>query len=391
MFDTITFQRKEMALQALLEITKAINANLTEVALYRIYHFTLRGNLNVPKMVLFVSEDNIWTCKVAFGTKNKPENTIFEEELLAEFEHSLPILHNQKEIAHVFISTSEEIDISFVETLTNILIVAIENRKLARQQLLQEGMKKEMEIARHVQTLLFPKKLPKTDKLYIDAYYQPHSSVGGDYYDYIKLNDTRFLICIADVSGKGMAAALMMANFQASLRTLTRQTDDLKKIVEELNFSVYDNARGENFITFFMAIYDNTEKQLSYINAGHNPPYLINKNIHNNQQKENNLDFERLEIGCTVLGFFTPLPFLEIGVCSGLEQFFLFSFTDGLPETFNNKEELFDEIGIEAFIRNNKNLNPIEFHQKIIKEVNEFRGKIPFSDDITLFSCVVNN
>ncbi len=390
MFDTITFQRKEMALQALLEITKAINANLTEVALYRIYHFTLRGNLNVPKMVLFVSEDNIWSCKVAFGTKNKPENTVFEEELLAEFEHSLPILHNQKEIAHVFISTSEEIDISFVETLTNILIVAIENRKLARQQLLQEGIKKEMEIARHVQTLLFPKKLPKTDKLYIDAYYQPHSSVGGDYYDYIKLNDTRFLICIADVSGKGMAAALMMANFQASLRTLTRQTDDLKKIVEELNFSVYDNARGENFITFFMAIYDSTEKQLSYINAGHNPPYLINKNTQNNQQKENNLDFERLEIGCTVLGFFTPLPFLEIGVCSDLEQFFLFSFTDGLPETFNNKEELFDEIGIEDFIRNNKNLNPIEFHEKIIKEVNEFRGKIPFSDDITLFSCVVN-
>ncbi len=391
MFDTITFQRKEMALQALLEITKAINANLTEVALYRIYHFTLRGNLNVPKMVLFVSEDNIWSCKVAFGIKNKPENTVFEEELLAEFEHSLPILHNQKEIAHVFISTSEEIDISFVETLTNILIVAIENRKLARQQLLQEGIKKEMEIARHVQTLLFPKKLPKNDKLYIDAYYQPHSSVGGDYYDYIKLNDTRFLICIADVSGKGMAAALMMANFQASLRTLTRQTDDLKKIVEELNFSVYDNARGENFITFFMAIYDSTEKQLSYINAGHNPPYLINKNTENNQQKENNLDFERLEIGCTVLGFFTPLPFLEIGVCSDLEQFFLFSFTDGLPETFNNKEELFDEIGIEDFIRNNKNLNPIEFHEKIIKEVNEFRGKIPFSDDITLFSCVVNN
>ena len=107
--------------------------------------------------------------------------------------------------------------IKFIQALSNIIIVAIENKKLVRKQLPQESFRKEFEIASDVQQFLFPDKLPNTDLLKIEASYFPHDMVGGDYYDYIPINKNQFLICVADVSGKGIPAALMMSNFQASL------------------------------------------------------------------------------------------------------------------------------------------------------------------------------
>src|SRR5690606_33837514 len=145
---------------------------------------------------------------------------------------------------------------SFVQTFTSIIVVAIENKKLARKELEQEVFRKELEIAREVQSMLFPKELPDTDKVRAFASYLPHHTIGGDYYDYIQQDENNFLVCIADVSGKGIPASLLMSNFQASLRTLVRQTNDLKQIVNELNFVIKANAKGERFITFFVAAFD---------------------------------------------------------------------------------------------------------------------------------------
>ena len=134
----------------------------------------------------------------------------------------------------------------FIQALSNIIIVAIENKKLANKQLAQEAFRKELEIASDVQQFLFPESLPNTDILKVEASYLPHDIVGGDYYDYIPINKNQFLICIADVSGKGIAAALMMSNFQASLRTLCfSQTPNLTDIIEALNFQVLENTKGE--------------------------------------------------------------------------------------------------------------------------------------------------
>src|SRR5690606_29458738 len=111
----------------------------------------------------------------------------------------------------------DEDGLRFIQALSNIIIVAIENKKLAAKQLAQEAFRKELEIASDVQQYLFPESLPNTDILKVEASYLPHDIVGGDYYDYIPINKDQFLICIADVSGKGIGAALMMSNFQASL------------------------------------------------------------------------------------------------------------------------------------------------------------------------------
>ena len=398
------FEIKELELNALLEITQAINSNLSEESLYKIYNFTLRSNLNIQKLALFVLDDE-WNCKVSFGTKKHFSKshllpafkTIQDITHLREFDECdftvfdivIPVAHKGNTLALVFVGGLETNDpayqdedgIKFIQALSNIIIVAIENKKLVRKQLQQESFRKELEIASDVQQFLFPSKLPNTDRLKIEASYLPHDIVGGDYYDYIPINKNQFLICVADVSGKGISAALMMSNFQASLRTLLRQTPNLTDIIEALNFQVLENTKGEKFITFFAAIYDIRLKTMVYVNAGHNPPLLLDK--------KNGIRL--LEDGSTVLGAMHPLPFLNEGFITGLEDFLLFLYTDGLTETMSESE---NEYGVDRLLEYfgdkttySKDLKTI--HQDIIVALDTFKGRNGYHDDITILSCRV--
>jgi phosphoserine phosphatase RsbU/P len=398
------FEIKELELNALLEITQAINSNLPEESLYKIYNFTLRSNLNIRKMALFVLDDE-WNCKVSFGTDNHFHKTTllpqlktiqdithlkeFEKCDFTEFDMVIPVTHKSQTLALVFVGGLDRNDpryetedgIRFIQALSNIIIVAIENKKLARKQLQQEAFRKELEIASDVQQFLFPERLPNTPTLKMEASYLPHDRVGGDYYDYVPINKNQFLICIADVSGKGIPAALMMSNFQASLRTLLRQTPNLTDIVEALNFQVLENTKGEKFITCFAAIYDIRLKTMVYVNAGHNPPILWRKKA----------GFQLLEEGCTVLGAMHPLPFLNEGFVTDLDEFFLFCYTDGVTETINEQGEEFGlEKVMEYFKRDNiyqRDLKSI--HQDIILALDAFKGKNGYHDDITMLTCRV--
>jgi sigma-B regulation protein RsbU (phosphoserine phosphatase) len=394
------YDLKELELNSLLEITQAINDNLPEEVLYKIYGFTIRGNLNIKKLALYVLDDH-WECKVNFGTEIKFSDQPLDERLLNyqkiqalsklgnspffEFQKIIPIAHKDKKLAIVFISGYEEkqdqeINTNFIQALSNIIIVAIENKKLARKQIEQEMIKRELEIASNVQQFLFPKKLPYSEAIKIDSFYKPHHSIGGDYYDYIEISANQVLFCVADVSGKGIPAALLMSNFQAALRTLSRQTTLLQDIVTELNHQVMSNAEGQHFITFFGAIYDKKNKRLKYVNSGHNPPILARKNH----------EIELLTVGSTVLGAFKELPFLNIGIIEDLEEFLFCGFTDGLTEITNSKNEEFGEDEIIKVVKNNIDQDPIELNSMIIKEMEEFKGENSFKDDITLFTCKID-
>jgi len=395
---TIESNLKELELNALLEVTEAINNNLSEESLYKIYHFTLLANLKVKKLALFVESNEEWNCKVFFGVTQEVIKSIpveqFEEEVkvkalrgaeCGDFDHIIPVLHKNELLALVFVGDIAETTAgfsgksatTFLEALTNIILVAIENKKLARQQLEQEAFKKELEIAKQVQNYLFPKNLPSTDQFEVAAYYQPHHNVGGDYYDYIAIDEDQFLLCIADVSGKGVPAALMMSNFQASLHTLVRQTNDLTTIVSELNHQIKFSGNGEIFITFFVAIYSKSENTLRYVNCGHNPPLL---------QVNGNEDIE-LTIGTTVLGMFEPLPFKDMGLIENLESFYLFCYTDGLNEAINMAEEEFGEDRIMKGIKSVENSRPGELNHAMMEAVNEFRQGQDYRDDVTLLSA----
>lgn len=395
------YNLKELELNALLEITQAINNNLPESSLYKIYDFTLRANLNIKRLALYVLGEK-WECKVNYGTEmdcftteldteftkntfitpiNKGRGDVFDE-----FDCVVPISHKSSILALVFVGDLEEEDedarkssMRFIQALSNIIIVAIENKKLARQQLEQEALRKELEIASDVQQFLFPESLPYGLRLKIEASYLPHDRVGGDYYDYIPINKNQFLICIADVSGKGIPAALMMSNFQASLRTLVRQTPNLKEIIEELNYHVLENAKGEKFITCFLGIYDHQLKTLVYVNSGHNPPLLVDRKG----------EIQLLEEGSTVLGALHPLPFINEGFITDLDDFLLFCYTDGVTETEN---EGGDEFGLQKlldYFSKNRNKDLKRIHQDIIIDLDGFKGRNGYKDDITMLSCKI--
>ncbi len=401
------FELKELELNSLLEITQSINNNLPEESLYKIYNFILRANLNIKKLALFV-KDEAWSCKVNFGTLADFSNVTLNKAVLnyrqisalkecdgcapfEEFDTIIPVAHKNEMLAFVFVSgfkegetpiaNGDEPHTNFLQALTNIIIVAIENKKLARHQLIQEGFRKELEIAREVQKFLFPKTLPFNDDLKVEASYLPHHQVSGDYYDYIAINDEEFLLCVADVSGKGMPAAILMSNFQASLRIMVRQTTSLRKIIHELNLQILDNANGENFITFFVAIYNKTTKTLNYVNAGHNPPVLFNYG-----QEETVL----LEKGTTILGSFHPLPFLRVGKVDNLNSFLFFAYTDGLIETVNNKGEEFSLERVQEILQNSDQSDLKEIHRTILSSLDKFKGKNAYRDDITMLSCRVD-
>jgi sigma-B regulation protein RsbU (phosphoserine phosphatase) len=397
------FDLKELELNALLEITQAINNNLPEVSLYKIYGFILRANLRINKLALYVKDED-WVCKVNYGTNvdflpvTLDKSFLKLKELqLIELDHSnsrfkvfdlvVPVMHKNEVLAFVFVSgiVSEEKDdqfnpdTSFIQTLSNIILVAIENKRLARKQLEQEALRKEMEIARGVQQLLFPETLPQSQHLKVAALYLPHQDVGGDYYDYIEINEHQFVMCIADVSGKGVPAALLMSNFQAALRTMIRHTSDLREIVTELNHQTVRNARGENFITFFLAIVDRSKKELNYVNAGHNPPLLI---VDSGKP-------QLLELGTTILGSFEPLPFLKFGKAVYDFDFVFFAYTDGLTETFSEDGEPFGLEKVTEVLVENIDDSLEKINKKLLKDLDKFRGQNTYNDDITLLSCKV--
>ena len=394
-------ERKELELNALLEITQSINNNVPEDSLYKIFNFTLRSNLNITKLALFVF-DEVWNCKVNFGTKrnfnklklddrftlikNVHRMDEFEECEFHEFDLVIPVAHKSDTLALVFIGglnnniNNERNDsIKFIQALSNIIVVAVENKKLVRKQLHQEAFRKELEIASDVQQFLFPERLPFTERLKMEASYLPHDLVGGDYYDYIPINKNQFLICVADVSGKGIPAALMMSNFQASLRTLLRQTPNLKEIVEALNYQVMENTKGEKFITFFGAIYDLSLKTMVYVNAGHNPPILIDKKH----------GVRLLEEGSTVLGAMNPLPFMNEGFITDLDDFTLFAYTDGLTETVNEEDTEFGMQSLLDYFEKNYTKDIRTIHQDIIVALDGFKGRNAYRDDITMLTCRV--
>ncbi len=399
------FRIKELELNSLLEITQAINNNLPEDSLYRIYNFILRANLAISKLALYVLDEE-WNCKVNYGTKadflklaidpyyltingicgaDKQSGSTFNE-----FDTVIPVMHKENVLALAFIgaledqkdtSVWEEENTNFVQALSNIIIVAIENKKLARKQLQQEALRKEIEIASDVQQFLFPESLPYDCKLKIEASYLPHDRVGGDYYDYIPINRNQFLICIADVSGKGIPAAILMSNFQASLRTMIRQTPNLSEIVSALNYQVLESAKGEKFITCFAGIYDHNLKTLVYINSGHNPPLLIDKE-HGVRQ---------LNHGSTVLGAFDPLPFINEGFVDNLDDFLLFCYTDGLTETENEQDEEFGTERLHAYFDKHAGKDIRGIHKDILMSLDDFKGSNAYKDDITILSCRIGS
>lgn len=392
------YQRKELELKALLEITQAINENQSESVLANIFKFTCLIHLELKALLLYVLKDDAFERKISHGVKSKVPLVLALDQVkdqkasgqlsiqleegysFEELETYLPVYHKDKMLAILFLrrkDATENLDLDFTQALTNILVVALENKRFARKQLEQEVLNREVAIASQVQQMLFPASLPNNGSIKAKVTYFPHSLVGGDYYDLVQKNREKTYFCIADVSGKGIAAALLMSNFQAALRTLLRSNASLETIVKQLNYTLFENTKGERFITFFLGEYDSKTKMLRYVNAGHNPPILC---------YEDAKESELLEAGTTILGAFEDLPFLEIGTRSGLEEFTIHLYTDGLTESLNPEEEEFGDERFRKFIDSHFCVDPDDFHVEFFQMMTGFTQNQPLRDDLTLLS-----
>jgi sigma-B regulation protein RsbU (phosphoserine phosphatase) len=389
---------KDIKLQALLEITNAINSNLPIEQLLNLFSFILKEQLGFKKFILLHHQEE-WNCLVKTGYKGKIELKEVEKDfvrfkeitlvesstntIIKEFQAIVPVFHLNKALAYLLISSSsvshelEPSHFSFTQTLANIIAVAIENQRLVKQNIIKERISKDLEVASEMQKLLFPSELPSNRKMDLSARYIPRHAIGGDYYDFIPLGDEEYIICIADVSGKGISAALLMANFQATIRTLFKyQRFEMTFLMEELNKKVMKSTKGEKFITFFIAHYNAHTRKMKYVNAGHNQPFLLHGR-----------KITALNEGCIGLGMLDELPYVNVGKLTLSPNTTFVLYTDGVVELENKDGEHF---GVNRLIDNVKAYSTLKMEDMnniLFSKLDDWRGELNFVDDTAVFSC----
>jgi phosphoserine phosphatase RsbU/P len=388
-------------LNALFELTKSINLNAPISELLGIYKDVLQNKLNIGRLML-LSHDGNWRCILSYGIapdslefaveRGKGYSKIREITQVnndawpegCDLDLVVPVNHKENALAYVFLGDLNEgtngagsaiKHLPYIQTLTNILVVAIENKKLAKENIHQALLKHELDLAKEIQSILVPSILPHTEELDISAYYLPFHEISGDYYDFIPLNESEYAFCIADVSGKGVAAALLMSNFQASLHAQIEQTNSLTELVTRLNKNVMDTARGESFITFFIAKFNRHTQTLHYVNAGHYPPILYMENTVN-----------LLKSGGPALGMLPEIPYLKEGIIAISTPAYILAYTDGITELENENEEEFSiEKLRDLFITLvNTGITSKQVNDKIAETLTTYKGHKQYTDDVTL-------
>ena len=270
-------------------------------------------------------------------------------------------------------------DLETIKKIADQTAIAIQNIKLQSEFLIKKRMEKELEMAKSIQKRLMPEIIPEIEGLDIHGESLSCYEVAGDYFDIMKLNDEKTLIVVADVSGKGAGAALLMSNLQASLRTSLSLDLDLKKAIEITNKLIFNNTLPSQFITLFAAIWNKTDNSLEYINAGHNPPILL-------QKKE--CTITSLDATGLVIGFLEQAEYELRKIYLSKEDIF-FLYTDGLEEAMDHNDEEFGLERINEILMKNCHLTSENIYNIVIEELNKFIGKTLMKDDLTVITAKV--
>ncbi len=250
----------------------------------------------------------------------------------------------------------------------------------------KKRLEQELQIAREVQATLFPKQLPHPRGMAVFGGCEPARVVSGDYYDFIVEGDVRLDIVVGDISGKGISAALLMANLQAAMRNQLLSVKDsdpesleksLAEVMAQLNRQIYLNSPSEKYATLFLSRFDAETRRLYYCNAGHLPPILLREN-----------GAEKLEATGMVVGLFPSASYearsVELGSGSMLAIY-----TDGVTEAVNSADEEFGEERLLELLKQLRECTPEQAYKSVIERVREWQGSLPQHDDITLIVAKV--
>ncbi len=329
-----------------------------------------------------------------WARENRPRH-LDEIQMLERFGARLAIpLRTQRELLAVLLlsassgrETYELAEREVLQYCAGHLTLMIENARLTHRVVEQERLRRDLALAAEVQKRLLPEESPQVVAAELAAVSLPARSVGGDYYDFLELADHRLGIAIADVAGKGIAAALIMSVVQASLRILTAHCElSLPQLVSKMNQFLHRSTQSNSYATFFYAQFDDETRQLQYVNAGHPPPYLLRvmqrSEVAADVSESDHHDIQELSTGGTVLGLFPGSAYGQatVELTSGD---ILLAFTDGVTEALNPSNEEFGEVRLKAALRAAAPLSVNEIASRISGELKNWIRDRAQHDDLT--------
>ncbi len=397
------FSLKQKQLNALREVTEAINKNVPISAIARIFENVLQVNIGIREVALFLRRDQTdagWDAYSSsvdllhlsaidpasilkdFKTISRVPTSGADLMGLQYFYYIIPVFHKDQPIGLALIAAipqqhtqTEQEQLKFIQAISSLVATANENKILFRAQLERILLEKELNLAAEIQAAFVPEIGAQIKGGEVATYYRPHKNIGGDYYDIIRRDDGSVIFCIADIAGKGIPAALLMANFQATLNISSQGNSDIVAMVRSMNSQICRVSRMERFITVFLAIYHPSTKTIEYVNAGHNPPFLYSSG-----------KISTLEKGCMVLGMCDPILKIQSEVVSVKQSDILLMFTDGLSEAENEAGDLFDLEPIQEILINNGDQKPEQINEALRSKLEGFIGSSGLNDDLTLFT-----
>ena len=392
-------------LKSLFELSKEFNTSFQDRSkIIKLLKYTLFGNFGI-KDLLILSKHNsekffIVEQSLDFGLNDlyfSELNSISERTKITKesesylfsylydkgFKLLIPIFNKNKVETIVCLGKKlsntdfSEDDLQFLESILNLTTISIDNTLLFNEFLEKQKIENELKIAREIQVALLPSKIPEVKNYQFSAVNIPALQIGGDYYDIIKLNDYQFAVVIADVSGKGTPASLLMANIQSAVHSFLKLYDenefDISVVTSKINELIYENTSSEKFITFFWGILDTKKNNFVYVNAGHNPPIGYNGN-----------NFITLGKGGLMLGVLDGGVNFESGMISLDKDNLIVFYTDGVTEANNSKKEEFGEEKLKEIIINNYNKPTDSILDGITDSIYSFAKNVKQYDDITL-------
>ncbi len=386
-------------LNSLFELTKEFSVLTEESRIGKTLLFSLLGNFMVGTYAIVYGKDH--KMKVLESTLPKTQlidilktcpcdsltatieregiGTVFPELLNFGFELLVPMKMQSETKGLILLGKRlnapgySPADKDFINSLASLAITSLENKRLFIEALEKQKMEEELEVAKGIQTNLLPKVIPQFPFYEIAASSISSKQVGGDYYDIIPGPDNGFYTAIADVSGKGVPASLLMANLQAFLKSICKQSLDLSEATALINDLVSENTTDGKFITFFWALFSNEKRALRYVNAGHNPVLLVR-----------NHELKFLDQGGLILGVMkTFMPYKSDEIQLEPDDLIVF-FTDGVTEAKNLADDEYSDQRLEELVKINAHKTADEILDIIKKDVSSYAHGATQSDDITI-------
>ena len=286
-------------------------------------------------------------------------------------------------------------DLKTLVSIAEQLALLIDNSNLLERIVDQEKTMHEMALAASVQKHLFPVEVPTSPRVQMSGYCKPAGFVGGDYYDFVQFQDGQIGLAVADVAGKGFSAALLTFMIHAFLRSQALAADSnkayalsLSQLASSLNRLLFASTSSSSYVTLFYASYDENSGRLNFVNAGHNPPFVLHASRQAEPAAEGN-GVMRLDAGGPMLGLFQDCPVKEQSFDLHPGDL-LFAYTDGAVEAINRRGEEFGEERLLRLVKSKSHLPAINARDEIFRSIEEWCGGAPQADDITMVVLKVN-